>query len=95
MAKGLFELLESEADNEYSVIDSMSVRNQQERVGTQKKKRDESIGHNGGGSSARIHAPDNLTAFALPAWIERDGSPVYCNNRRLKRQTATPIDKLV
>jgi len=55
--KRMFELLASDADNEYAMIDSTIVRPHQHSAGAQKKAgEDQAIGRSKGGLSTKIHA---------------------------------------
>ena len=67
----IFEVLASDADNEYAMIDSTIVRAHQHSAGAQKKGRhdDQAIGRSKGGLTTKIHAIcdvlGNPTAFHL------------------------------
>ena len=54
--KRLFEMLATDADNEYAMIDSTIVRAHQHSAGAQKVGEDQAIGRSKGGLSTKIHA---------------------------------------
>jgi transposase len=54
--KKLFEMLASDADNEYAMIDSTIVRAHQHSAGAKKDGEDQAIGRSKGGLSTKIHA---------------------------------------
>jgi transposase len=67
--EAVFAHLASDADNEYAMIDSTTVRAHQHSAGAVKKEQDQAIGRSKGGLSTKIHATvdalGNPTGFHL------------------------------